>query len=207
MNPQEALQALKDGNRRFVAGRHRQGSGVDDLRRSHLTAGQDPLAVVIGCSDSRVPVEIIFDQGLGDLFVIRVAGNIVRSSQVESVEYAVGELGTPLVVVLGHEGCGAVTAAVEELRADTPPLSLRLPSLMETLRPVVEPMFEEGIPPARSDFLDQVVRANVQYAVRTLRESSPLVAGKEQAGDLLVVGAEYSLAGGSVRFLPVVPPS
>ncbi len=201
MTAQEALQALKDGNRRYVAGRHEQGSGVDAGRRLRLTAGQNPLAVVIGCSDSRVPVEIVFDQGLGDLFVIRVAGNIVRSSQIESVEYAVGELGTPLVVVLGHEGCGAVTAAVQELRADTPPLPLRLPSLMKSLRPVVEPLLEGGTPPPRPEFIDQVVRANVRHSVDALRASSPLITKKEQAGSLLLLGAEYSLNDGKVVFL------
>ncbi len=200
MNAREALQALKDGNGRYVDELRRHGSGVDAGRRLHLTDGQNPLAVVIGCSDSRVPVEIIFDQGLGDLFVIRVAGNIVRTSQIESVEFAVAELGTPLVVVLGHEGCGAVTAAVEELRSDTPPLELRLPTLMESLRPVVEPLLEGGAPPP-PEFIDTVVRANVKHAVATLRESSPLVAGKEAAGDLLLVGAEYALGGGEVVFL------
>lgn len=201
MKPSAALQALKDGNRRYVADRRQHGSGVGAGRRLRLTDGQNPLAVVIGCSDSRVPVEIIFDQGLGDLFVIRVAGNIVRTSQIESVEFAVAELGTPLVVVLGHEGCGAVTAAVEELRADTPPLELRLPSLMESLRPVVEPLLEGGTPPPRPEFIDRVVRANVRHAVATLRESSPLVAVKEAAGELLLVGAEYALGGGEVEFL------
>ncbi len=200
MNARQALQALKDGNRRFAVGNPVRGSGVDESRRLHLAEGQDPLAVVIGCSDSRVPLEIIFDQGLGDLFVIRVAGNIIASSQVESVEYAVGELGTPLVVILGHEGCGAVTAAVEELRADTPPLALRLPTLMESLRPVVEPLLVAGAPPDGPGFIDQVVRANVRHAVQALRESSTLVAGKEQAGDLLLVGAEYSLSNGVVGF-------
>jgi len=201
MTAQEALHALEDGNRRFTAGYSRLGSGIDENRRLRLTDRQNPLAVVIGCSDSRVPLEIIFDQGLGDLFVIRVAGNIINPSQVESAEYAVDQLGTPLVVVLGHEGCGAVTAAVEELRTDTPPLQLRLPTLMQALRPVVEPMLADGVPASPDHFIDEVVRANVQHSVDRLREMSPLIAEREKSGELLLLGARYALADGSVAYL------
>ncbi|NCQ35731.1 carbonic anhydrase [bacterium] len=197
----EALQALKDGNNRVAAGYSRLGSGIDQNQRLRLTDGQNPLAVVIGCSDSRVPLEIIFDQGLGDLFVVRVAGNIINPSQVESAEYAVDQLGTPLVVVLGHEGCGAVTAAVEELRTDTPPLRLRLPTLMEALRPVVTPMLTDGVPAFSDDFLDRVVRAYVEHSVTKLREMSPLIAQREKSGDLLLLGADYGLATGEVVYL------
>ncbi|HEX2493670.1 MAG TPA: carbonic anhydrase, partial [Steroidobacter sp.] len=111
----EALQRLKEGNARFASGGGRQGPALNHLRRSELVAGQKPSAVILGCSDSRVPAEIVFDQGLGDLFVIRVAGNIVAPSQIGSVEFAVERFDTPLVVVLGHSMCGAVTATLEEL--------------------------------------------------------------------------------------------
>lgn len=197
----EALQALKDGNNRFAAGYSRLGSGIDQNQRLRLTDGQNPLAVVIGCSDSRVPLEIIFDQGLGDLFVIRVAGNIINPSQVESAEYAVDQLGTPLVVVLGHEGCGAVTAAVEELRTDTPPLQLRLPTLIEALRPVVTPMLTDGVPALADDFIDRVVRANVGHSLQKLLASSPLLRDENAAGRILVTGAVYRLASGDVEYL------
>src|SRR5688572_26005650 len=134
----EALQRLKEGNRRFLSGEAGQGALLSPTRRSELVQGQNPFAVILGCSDSRVPAEIVFDQGLGDLFVIRVAGNIVAPSQVGSVEFAVERFGTPLVVVLGHSQCGAIAATVEALERPTETRSLNMGSIVERIRPSVE---------------------------------------------------------------------
>ena len=115
ISTREALERLREGNRRFVSGMRRNATLTNQTRRSELAAGQEPFAIILGCSDSRVPAEIVFDQGLGDLFVIRVAGNIVASSQIGSVEFAAERFSIPLVVVLGHSRCGAVLATLEEL--------------------------------------------------------------------------------------------
>ena len=138
----QALERLKDGNRRFVTGRLDLGAAADEARRSELVEGQEPFAVILGCSDSRVPAEIVFDQGLGDLFVIRVAGNIVAPSLVGSVEFAADKLGTRLVVVMGHSGCGAVQATLDELERPSASRSPNLHSIVERIRPSVEPLLE-----------------------------------------------------------------
>ncbi len=197
----EALEHLKAGNQRFAAGTSRYGSGIGADRRDELTSGQNPLAVVVGCSDSRVPLEIVFDQGLGDLFVIRVAGNIVNPSQIESVEFAVAKLDVPLVVVLGHEDCGAVKAAVAELQQEVLPSPLQLPTLMNALRPAVEPMFALDPPLEPAELLHRAVRANTLNSVGRLRSESTLLADLIAKNELLVMGAEYSLATGRVEFL------
>ncbi len=200
MTATEALQHLKEGNRRFVTGTSRWGSGIDAYRRGELTDGQNPLAVVVGCSDSRVPLEIIFDQGLGDLFVIRVAGNIVNPSQIESVEFAVAELGTSLVVVLGHHDCGAIQAAVTELEQKVLPNPLQLPTLMNALRPAVEPMLAMDPPLEHGELVQRAIQANIKNSVARLNSQSPLLAARVQEERLLVVGAEYSLTAGLVDF-------
>ncbi|MCJ7795488.1 MAG: carbonic anhydrase, partial [Thermoleophilia bacterium] len=138
ISAQEALERLRKGNRRFVSGVRNCDALTDQARRRELAAGQEPFAVILGCSDSRAPAEIVFDQGLGDLFVIRVAGNIVAPSQVGSVEFAAEQFGTRLVVVLGHSGCGAILATVEELRRPTESQSRNLRSIIDRIRPSVE---------------------------------------------------------------------
>src|ERR671916_700570 len=135
---QEALERLKEGNKRFVHHLRSAEVMLSQLRRGELVKGQNPFAIVLGCSDSRVPAEIVFDQGLGDLFVIRVAGNIVASSQVGSVEFAAERFGTPLVVVLGHSRCGAVEATLEELMRPKENQSRNLRSIVDRIRPSVE---------------------------------------------------------------------
>src|SRR5438105_8074964 len=152
----EALTRLREGNRRFVEA---EGMGNQGHRAS-LAAGQEPFAIVLGCSDSRVPAELVFDLGFGDLFVIRVAGNIVAPSQVGSVEFAAARFGTPLVVVMGHTQCGAILATLEELRRPTENQSRNLRSIVDRVRPSVEGLIEAGLGHDLEALGNQAVRAN-----------------------------------------------
>lgn len=197
----EALARLKAGNRRYADGLQ-QGHRTGPDRRTALVEGQAPFAVILGCSDSRVPAEIVFDQGLGDLFVIRVAGNFVAPSLIGSVEYAAVQLGTRLVVVLGHSGCGAVRATLDELNSPTPDLSPNLDSVIARIRPAVEPVWAAAAPGTDPEALmDPAVQANVQASVWQLRAGSPLLQTLMQNEGLQIVGAEYTLETGVVDFL------
>jgi carbonic anhydrase len=196
----EALQRLRDGNYRFVSERSRSGEGLSSSRRSEVAAGQQPFAIVLGCSDSRVPAEIVFDQGLGDLFVIRVAGNIVAPSQVGSVEFAAARYETRLVVVLGHSQCGAVTATLEELQRPSENQSRNLRAIVDRVRPSVESLLGTELRHDREALLRQAVRANIRTSVDHLRHGSELLEQLIQEGGLRVVGAEYSLETGVVEF-------
>ena len=198
--PQDALERLREGNRRFVAGLGRAGSLTSPTRRRGLISGQEPFAVVLGCSDSRVPAEIVFDQGLGDLFVIRVAGNVVAPHQLGSIEYAVEALDTRLVVVLGHTGCGAVQATLQSLREDGDPLSPNLQSLVDRMRPAVEPLLTTAAGDGPEEVMRRAVRANVRAAAEHLGEGSEILRRGIDSGELRVIGAEYSLATGAVEF-------
>ncbi len=200
-----ALERLREGNRRFVAGIRGGDPLADHERRNELLAGQDPFAIVLGCSDSRVPAELVFDQGLGDLFVIRVAGNIVASSQIGSVEFATERFGTRLAVVLGHSRCGAVIATVEHLLAPAEHPSRGLGSIVERVRPAVEPLLATDLRHDPEALLAQAVRANVRVAASQLRHASPLLERRIESGELLIVGAEYSLASGEVTFFDGLP--
>ena len=193
-----ALQRLRDGNRRFVASIGSDGAPVE--RRIDLKSTQQPFAIVLGCSDSRVPAEIVFDQGLGDLFVIRVAGNIVAPSQIGSVEFAASRFGTPLVVVLGHTQCGAILATIEELQQTSGHQSQNLRSIVDRVRPSVEILMQTELRKDPSALVQHAVRANVIASVNHLRHGSALVERMIDNGDLLVVGAEYSLETGVVEF-------
>lgn len=202
----EALERLCEGNRRFAEGVPSAHALATESRRRELIDGQRPFAIVLGCSDSRVPAEIVFDQGIGDLFVIRVAGNIVAPSLVGSVEFAADQFGTRLVVVLGHSGCGAVTATLEELRRPTEIQSPNLRSIVERVRPAVEPLLETHDPTDGDDrhggaLMEAAVRANVRRSVEQLRHGSELLENLVRDDGLLVVGAEYSLETGLVEFL------
>ena len=206
-----ALERLRTGNRRFVDDMRRD-AGATRERRSALTAGQEPFAIVLGCSDSRVPAEIVFDQGLGDLFVIRVAGNIVAPSQVASIEFAAARFGTRLVVVLGHSQCGAILAALEELERPQEMRSEMFRAIVDRVRPAVEEVLaahpERGAGTARtggpgpdaSGIVCEAVRANVRRSVDLLKHGSSLVERMVATEGLLVVGAEYSLETGVVEF-------
>lgn len=195
-----ALELLQKGNRRFVSGRRLSGYHKDPDHRLALVGGQEPFAVVLGCSDSRVPAEIVFDQGLGDLFVIRVAGNIIAPSLVGSVEFAAEQLGTQLVVVLGHSDCGAVQATLESLERSTAELSPNLGSIVECIRPVVEnlPAMQGDL--GTEDPLTRAVRANVHNSVEQLSLESSTLRRRIDEGRLMIVGAEYALETGRVRF-------
>ncbi len=201
----EALRLLREGNRRFAEGRPEASSLLSAARRDELLAGQRPFAVVLGCSDSRVPVEMIFDQGCGDLFVIRVAGNLAAPTQIASVEFAVGVLGVRLAVVLGHSRCGAVTAALDRLQGRTPPGPACCAAVVDRILPVIEqlPAAGPGSDPERS--LREAVRANVRASARSLRTGSGLLEQAVGDGGLIVVGAEYSLENGLVDFFDGVP--
>ena len=199
-----ALAALRDGNRRFVEDLRSGGSGAG--RRRALPRGQDPLAIVLGCSDARVPAEIIFDQGLGDLFVIRVAGNIVAPSQVGSVEFAAEAFGTRLVVVLGHSNCGAIHATLEQLRRPSQDQSRNLGSIVNRIRPAVEALLDSDAPLDPDALVRRAVRANIRMSANHLRHGSEVLEQAIARDGLLVVGAEYSLDSGVVDFFDGVPP-
>jgi len=207
----EALARLREGNARFAANVRSLDSLLSQARRGDLVAGQNPFAIILGCSDSRAPAEIVFDQGLGDLFVIRVAGNIVAPSQIGSVEFAASRFGTRLVVVLGHSNCGAVSATLEELTRPRGSQSRHLESIVNRVRPAVEPLLEglditSGTVVHFDDALIQrAVRANVRVASNQLRNSSEILEDLIEHHGLLIVGAEYSLETGLVDFFEGAP--
>ncbi|MEQ1855489.1 MAG: carbonic anhydrase [Longimicrobiales bacterium] len=195
-----ALARLREGNLRFVSELMGSAASTGETRRRELVGGQEPFAIILGCSDSRVPAEIVFDQGLGDLFVIRVAGNIVAPSQVGSVEFAAERFGTRLVVVLGHSMCGAILATLEELERPTERRSPNLRSIVDRVRPAVEGLLEAGLGRDRDELLHLSVRANIRASVDHLRHGSEILERLIQEDELLVVGAEYSLETGVVDF-------
>lgn len=200
-----AFERLQRGNRRYVADAHGERTPSGQARRSELTAGQEPFAIVLGCSDSRVPAEIIFDQGLGDLFVIRVAGNIVAPSQVGSVEFAAERYGTRLVVVLGHSLCGAVQATIEQLGRPSAGQSPNLRSIVDRVRPSVEPLLGTELREDPDALMRHAVRANIRASADHLRHGSQILEQLIQRDGLVVVGAEYSLETGVVDFFDGVP--
>jgi carbonic anhydrase len=190
MTPDEALQRLVEGNKRYAAGNFIHPD-QDPARRIELAEGQHPFAVIFGCSDSRVPPEIIFDQGLGDLYVIRVAGHIPDENVLGSIEHAVENMGVRLVMVLGHKNCGAVTAAVQGSDA-----AGHIGSLIKAIRPAVEKVKRQP-----TALLENAIRANVQMAVAQIRVSQPFLANKVMGNALKVVGAYYDLSSGAVSIL------
>jgi len=205
ISAREALERLQEGNRRFVSDIRSRDTLVSQMRRSELTTGQEPFAVILGCSDSRVPVEIVFDQGLGDLFVIRVAGNIVAPSQIGSVEFAAERFATRLVVVLGHSQCGAILATLEELRRPKENQSQNLRSIVDRVRPSVEGLLATELSHSPDELIRQAVRANVRASANHLRHGSEVLENLIQKDGLLIVGAEYSLETGVVAFFDGVP--
>ena len=202
---QEALQRLRDGNRRFISNVRSHESLASEARRAEVAAGQEPFAIILGCSDSRVPAEIVFDQGLGDLFVIRVAGNIVAPSQIGSVEFAADRFGTRLVVVLGHSQCGAILATIDELTRPTINQSRNLHSIVDRVRPAVEPLLRTELRHDPDALVRDAVRANVRISAGHLRHGSDILEHLIERHGLAVVGAEYSLETGVVDFFDGVP--
>ena len=201
----EALARLREGNGRFVANQSAASPTLNPERRTALLAGQEPFAIVLGCSDSRVPAELVFDQGLGDLFVIRVAGNIVAPSQVGSVEFAAERFRTRLVVVMGHSQCGVVMATLEDVLGDAPTESQNLRSIVDLVRPSIEQMLIDRDQTDAEALIHDAVRANVRASVDHLRHGSELLEQLIRKEGLLIVGAEYSLESGIVTFFDGVP--
>ena len=201
----EALQRLREGNRRFVAGVRSLDALLSPTKRAELTSGQEPYAIILGCSDSRVPAEIVFDQGLGDLFVIRVAGNVVASSQVGSIEFAAERFHTRLVVVLGHSRCGAVEATIDQLQRPSENHSRGMRSIVDRISPCVQELMDTELTRNRDDLLHHAVRANVRASVNHLQHGSPVLENLIEKDGLLIVGAEYCLDTGIVDFFDKVP--
>jgi len=205
MDARAALEKLKQGNARFIANVRGAEPVLSQVRRADFVHGQNPFAVILGCSDSRVPAEIVFDQGLGDLFVIRVAGNVVAPSQVGSVEFAVERFATPLVVVLGHTGCGGVGATLDVLQDRAKPGSKGLMSIVDRIRPAVEPLLQTELARQPDALVRVAIRANVRASANQLRHGSEIIERMVASNGLAVVGGVYDLATGEVEFFDGVP--
>jgi len=198
----DALERLREGNHRFVSNEVDSHAFVTRENRAGMAAGQHPFAIVLACSDSRVPTELIFDQGIGDLFVIRVAGNIVAPSQIGSIEFAAKQFGTHLVVVLGHSNCGAVIATLDELALKESHRSPNLRTIVDRVRPAVETVLEENKDLTDKQILNMAVHANVLASVQQLQRGSLIIEELINKNELHIVGAEYSIEKGTVEFWP-----
>jgi carbonic anhydrase len=205
MDAVEALHKLKQGNARFINNVRGAEPILSQVRKADFVHGQNPFAVLLGCSDSRVPGEIIFDQGLGDLFVIRVAGNVVAPSQIGSVEFAVERFKTPLVVVLGHTFCGGVGATLDVLQNRAAPGSRGLMSIVDRIRPAVEPLLQTDLAKQPEALMRAAIRANVLASCNQLRHGSEIIERMVAERGLAVVGGVYDLATGEVEFFDGVP--
>lgn len=194
----DALDRLKRGNERFAS--NRLTLNINDDVRRQLLDSQEPFAIILGCSDSRVPIEVVFDQGIGDLFVIRIAGNIVQPSQIGSVEFAAQKFGSRLVVVLGHTFCGAVAATIEELTQSVGTPSRNIASIIDKIRPAIESLIDKNDPLDADALMHRAVRQNVRYAADALRHGSTIIESLIENDGLKIVGAEYSLETGVVDF-------
>jgi carbonic anhydrase len=196
MQPDEAVAKLKEGNARFVSGAPQRPNQDQDRRSNTASAGQHPFATVLGCSDSRAPVEMLFDSGIGDIFVIRVAGNVADTDEIGSVEYAVDHLGTPVLVVLGHTQCGAVTAVAKNAEVHG-----KIAPLIAKIRPAVAKTKALYPQSTGDDFINEAIRSNVWQSIEDIFRSSPVTAAKVLSGQLKVVGAIYHIDSGSVHWL------
>jgi len=200
----QALDRLREGNRRFASNAQVDADRIG-ARPAEVAGGQEPFAIILGCSDSRVPAEIIFNQGLGDLFVIRVAGNIVAPSQIGSVEFAATRFGTRLVVVLGHSQCGAIQETIRQIQEPSENRSPYLSSIVDFVRPSVEPLLDQGLGDNPEAVIEQAVRANIRASAEHMRHGSRILEELERDEGLVIVGAEYSLETGLVDFFDGVP--
>lgn len=204
LTAREALKRLLDGNQRFTSDVRSLESLLSHTRRSELAKeGQKPFAVILGCSDSRVPAETVFDQGIGDLFVIRVAGNIVAPSQVGSIEFAAEHFGARLVIVLGHSHCGAIDATINQLKNPEQATSAGIKSIVDRVRPTVETLVSAGL--HGCELSHAAVKANVRSSVDKLRHGSALLEKMVEEDDMLIIGAEYDLKSGKVDFFDGIP--
>jgi len=196
----DALQRLRDGNRRFVSDEVSEETLASREHRAGAATPQHPFAIILACSDSRVPTELIFDRGIGDLFVIRVAGNIVAPSQIGSIEFAAKQFGTRLVVVLGHSDCGAIIATLQELALKDSHRSPNLRAIIDRIRPAVDPVLDEHSDVDDEAVISRCVRANVRASVEHLQHGSLILEQLINTGDLQIVGAEYSIETGNIEF-------
>ncbi len=197
---EEALTRLVDGNKRFVAGVQNFDATASSAKRAELLEGQEPMAIILGCSDSRVPLELVFDQGLGDLFVVRVAGNVVGPTQLESIEFSASAHGAKLVVVLGHSNCAAVAATVAELGKPEEECSKNMRAIIGRIRPALEKLYETKFKDQPEEMHKHAVRENVRACVDHLRNGSSILADLANNQGLMIIGAEYSLETGMVDF-------
>jgi len=196
----DALEKLREGNRRFVSDEVSEETLASREHRAGAATPQNPFAIILACSDSRVPTELIFDRGIGELFVIRVAGNIVAPSQIGSIEFAAEQFGTRLVVVLGHSDCGAITATLKELGLQESHRSPNLRAIVDRIRPAVEPVLHSHNGLNDDAVFDECIRANIQASVEHLRSGSEILERLIDTGDLEVVGAKYSIETGYIEF-------
>lgn len=203
ITPADSLQRLKDGNARFTSTSQAERDLLEQVRDT--SEGQWPHAVVLSCIDSRVPAETIFDQGIGDIFSARVAGNVVSPNITASIEYACKVAGSRVVVVLGHTGCGAVKTAIQDANATTPLQLGSIRSLLDNIKPSVHAV---QTPESRSErtyenkeFFDAVVYKNVALTIDNLRNDSPVIKEMEDNGEIKIVGAVYSVSDGKVTFV------
>jgi carbonic anhydrase len=190
LTPQEALKELLDGNKRFVAAKAEHPDQTAD-RRTEVAQGQHPIAIILSCSDSRVPPEILFDQGLGDLFVMRTAGNVLDNAVLGSIEYGAAELQIPLLVVLGHERCGAVKATVEGH-----PVPGHIDYIVKAIKPALDSVKDQA-----GDTLDNTVKANALMVADQLAAAEPILSEAVKSGKLMIVAARYDLDAGEVEIL------
>jgi len=201
LTPEQSLARLMEGNRRFLS--ETEPTSARAFSSHMATKAQRPFAIVLGCSDSRTPVEILFDEGFGDLFVVRIAGNIVAPSVVGSIEFAASQFGSRLVVVMGHTRCGAVTATVKAIETGLGPESKNIRAITDRIAPHIEQLVRPNI----GDVVNEAVRANVRASADHLRHGSQILEELVLSGHLAVVGAEYDLESGAVDFFDGVPKS
>jgi carbonic anhydrase len=203
ISAQEALDRLRRGNARFEKGELARLPITDPESRNKLIAEQAPFAVILGCSDSRAPAEVVFDQGLGDLFVIRVAGNVVSPSQIASVEFAIARFQTPLVVVMGHTRCGAISATIEELSLLPSKRSATMHAIVDRIRPAVEVLMDTDLKDNPEELARSAVKANIRLATDHLRHGSQTIEEFIRLDKVMIVGAQYSIETGIVEFFDV----
>lgn len=203
LKAEDALARLREGNARFAANETSLESFASHAQRASLISGQNPFAIILGCSDSRVPAELVFDQGLGALFVIRVAGNVVAPSQIGSIEFAATQFHTRLVVVMGHSQCGAVRATINELRHNAQSPSYNQRSIVERIAPAVATLMETPLRDQPDELMQHAVRANIRMATSHVRHGSEILENLIANDGLMVVGAEYSLETGMVEFFDI----
>ena len=195
-----ALERLREGNRRFVNDEVSEETLASREHKAGAATPQNPFAIILACSDSRVPTELIFDRGIGELFVIRVAGNIVAPSQIGSIEFAAKQFGTRLVVVLGHSNCGAIIATLKELALKESVRSPNLRAIVDRVRPALEPVLHDDSDLEDEEVISSCVRANIRASVEQLRHGSLILEQLVDTGDLQIIGAEYSIETGTIEF-------